>query len=99
MLVVFILKGRLSPSKNLLQNSRFRRLRVTLRNCWQAPAGILGPGRQRQKIIAKEKSVVQNANLQHVVKNIAKGTTDPRVEFISQAHTQFLIKFQFQNLD
>ena len=32
-------------------------------------------------------------------KNIAKGTTDPRVEFISQVLTQILIKFQFQNLD
>ena len=35
--------------------------------------------------------------------NIAKGTTDPRVEFISQIlhthHTQILVKFQFQNLD
>ena len=31
--------------------------------------------------------------------NIAKGTTDPRVEFISQTRTQILIKFQFQNLD
>ena len=26
--------------------------------------------------------------------NIAKGTTDPRVEFISQVQTQILIKFQ-----
>ena len=31
--------------------------------------------------------------------NIAKGTTDPRVEFISQVQTQILIKFHFQNLD
>ena len=31
--------------------------------------------------------------------NIAKGTTDPRVEFISQVLTQILIKFWFQNLD
>ena len=31
--------------------------------------------------------------------NIAKGTTDPRVEFISHDITQILIKFQFQNLD
>ena len=31
--------------------------------------------------------------------NIAKGTTDPRVEFISQVITQMLIKFQFQNID
>ena len=28
------------------------------------------------------------------IKNIAKGTTDPRVEFISQVQTQILIKFQ-----
>ena len=33
------------------------------------------------------------------VKNIAKGTTDPRVEFISQVVKQIWIKFQFQNLD
>ena len=31
--------------------------------------------------------------------NIAKGTTDPRVEFISQVQTQILIKFHLQNLD
>ena len=31
--------------------------------------------------------------------NIAKGTTDAWVEFILQAHTQILMKFQFQNLD
>ena len=31
--------------------------------------------------------------------NIAKGTMDPRVEFISQVLTQIFIKFQFQNLD
>ena len=31
--------------------------------------------------------------------NIAKGTTDPRVEFISQALTQILNKFHFQNLN
>ena len=31
--------------------------------------------------------------------NIAKGTTDPRVEFISHNLAQILIKFQFQNLD
>ena len=32
-------------------------------------------------------------------KNIAKGTTDPKVEFISQVQTQILIKFHLQNLD
>merc|ERR1712223_707021 len=31
--------------------------------------------------------------------NIAKGTTDPRVEFLSQVQTQILIKFYLQNLD
>ena len=31
--------------------------------------------------------------------NIAKGTKDPRVEFISQVQTQILIKFHLQNLD
>ena len=31
--------------------------------------------------------------------NIAKGTTDPRVEFISQVQTQILIKCHLQNLE
>ena len=31
--------------------------------------------------------------------NIAKGKTDPRVEFISQVQTKILIKVQFWNLD
>ena len=31
--------------------------------------------------------------------NIAKGTTDPRVKFISQVQTQILIKFHLQNLN
>ena len=34
-----------------------------------------------------------------MTKNIAKGTTDPRVEFISQVQTKILIKFHLQNLD
>ena len=33
-----------------------------------------------------------------LIVNIVKGTTDPRVEFISQVITQILIK-QFQNFD
>ena len=33
------------------------------------------------------------------MQNIAKGTTDPRVEFISQVQTQILIKFHLQNLN
>ena len=32
-------------------------------------------------------------------RNIAKGTTDSRVEFLSQVHTQILIKFHLQNLN
>ena len=31
--------------------------------------------------------------------NIGKGTTDPRVEFLSQVQKQILIKFHLQNLD
>ena len=31
--------------------------------------------------------------------NIAKGTTDPRIEFISQVQTKILIKLHLQNLD
>ena len=31
--------------------------------------------------------------------NIAKGTMDPRVEFISQVQTQILVIFHLQNLD
>ena len=34
-----------------------------------------------------------------IVKNIAKCTTDPRIEFISQIQSQILIKFHLQNLD
>ena len=34
-----------------------------------------------------------------VEKNIAKGTTDPRVEFILQVLTQILIKFHLQSLE
>ena len=32
-------------------------------------------------------------------KNISKGTTDPRVEFILQVLTQILIKLHLQNLE
>ena len=31
-------------------------------------------------------------------RNIAKGTTDPRVEFLSQVQKQILIKFHLQNI-
>ena len=34
-----------------------------------------------------------------LTKNIAKGTTDPRVELILQVFTQILIKFHFQNIE
>ena len=46
-----------------------------------------------------------NLNIQNLsalplaFRNIAKGTTDPRVGFISQIQTQILIKFHLQNLD
>ena len=35
---------------------------------------------------------------QVTLQNIAKGTTDPRIEFISQVLTQILIKFLLKNL-
>ena len=38
-------------------------------------------------------------NLSKFLKNIAKGTTDPRVKFITQVQTKILIKFHLQNLD
>ena len=44
----------------------------------------------------KYKTSNSNANTNT---NIAKGTTDPRVEFISQVQTEILIKFHLQNLD
>ena len=37
--------------------------------------------------------------LRFKTKNIAKGTTDPRVGFLSQVQKQILIKFHLQNLD
>ena len=43
-------------------------------------------------------SVRARQKIAHLL-NIAKGTTDPRVEFISQVQTQILIKFHLQNLD
>ena len=42
-------------------------------------------------------SVRARQKIAHLL-NIAKGTTDPRVEFISQVQTQILIKFHLQNL-
>ena len=38
-------------------------------------------------------------DLSRLRKNMAKGTTDPRVEFISQVQIQILIKFHLKNLD
>ena len=51
-----------------------------------------GKNRKKRKIIIKHR-------YGPVLKNIAKGTTDPRVEFISQVQTQSLIKFYLKNLD
>ena len=42
---------------------------------------------------------IQNEEHSRLFKNIAKGTTDPRIEFISQDHSsQILDILQFQNL-
>ena len=45
------------------------------------------------------KSTFSGRRKESIIKNIANGTTDPRVEFISQVQTQILIKFDLQNLD
>ena len=61
-------------------------------NIGGASRGIFGGGQSRD--------IFRGGPVKKIPKeNIAKGTTDPRVEFISQVLTHFLIKFQFQNLD
>ena len=49
---------------------------------------------KQSTIIFRPRSAVQPKGI-----NTARGTTDPRVEFISQIQTQILTKFHFQNLD
>ena len=44
-------------------------------------------------------SIVRTDKNTMLNENIAKGTTDPRVEFISQGQIQILIKFYLKNLD
>ena len=48
--------------------------------------------------IFQEYNSAKNLNYNIVLKSIAKGKTDPRVEFISKVITQILTK-QFQNFD
>ena len=48
---------------------------------------------------AKDQTFQQLLSDRELRWNISKGTTDPRVEFISQFLTQILIKIHFQNLD
>ena len=71
MLVVFILKGRPSPTNlKLVANCAFLQAPSNLKNPLAGSGGILGPGRQRLRIIDKEKSFVQNDKfMKHVVKN------------------------------
>ena len=61
-----------------------------------------------KQIGAKFKESLSSGTITGIGQNIAKGTTDPRVEFIlskllleviSQVQTQILIKFHLQNLD
>ena len=49
------------------------------------------------RVYEEEKNMKLNRRLKN--KNIAKGTTDPRVEFILQVLTQILIKFHLKNLE
>ena len=48
--------------------------------------------------MGKHGVIWENMDNKESIENIAKGTTDPRVEFMSQVITQILIK-QFQNFD
>ena len=48
---------------------------------------------------ARQEMITPNVKKTWLFINIAKGTTDPRVKFISHDLTQILIRFQFQNLD
>ena len=57
---------------------------------------LMADGRESDNV--RKNAVFPRENVPYN-KNIAKGTTDPRVEFISQVLTQFLMKFQFQKLD
>ena len=45
-----------------------------------------------------QNEAVFHCNDAHIFTNIAKGTTDPRVEFLSQVLTHILIKYNLQNL-
>ena len=49
--------------------------------------------------ISPEQNVGNLSRTEHRIKNIAKGTTDPRNKFLSHDLTQILIKSRFQNLD
>ena len=53
----------------------------------------------KHEMLVKVEAVTLEVIMRFILSNIAKGTTDPRVEFISQVLSQILVKFQFQNLD
>ena len=80
------------PEVNPIQS-----LAGTVWSCEISP--LVFPGR---RIHASLKAWLAGSNqprgLQDKRKNIAKGTTDPRVEFISQVLTQIWIKFNLQNV-
>ena len=48
---------------------------------------------------ARKKCTYSGRKSSNKKRNIAKGTTDPRVEFISQVQTKILIMLHLQNLD
>ena len=56
-------------------------------------------GNTRSKEVSPANVVKKMASPSTRRRNIAKGTTDPRVEFISQVLAPVLVKFQFQDLD
>ena len=51
-----------------------------------------GGGAGKQSPIGKYKAVKTEIQISNLERKIAKGTTDPRVEFISQVQTKILIK-------
>ena len=75
----------LGPPNSKIREAHYRRIR---QKSWASPE-------QKKQIMSEVSSPLSTILRQ----NIAKGTTDPRVEFISQVQKQILIKFHLQNLD
>ena len=64
----------------------------------QASAEYRTTGRLASEESIRDCTQLYNPKYQVTLQNIAKGTTDPRIEFISQVLPQILIKFLLKNL-